>query len=81
MPFFKSTSRRSKDTSPGGGDGDAKGGKPAVPRMNLDEAASKIEARQRGKLARKKTESMKAHRALPADNPFAALLKKCLPCL
>ena len=80
MPFFKSTSRKSKGTPPGGDDGDGKG-KSAVPAIDMEAAAAKIEARQRGKMARKKTESMKADRSHYNADPFAALLKKCLPCL
>mmetsp|Transcript_1757 Transcript_1757/g.3542 ORF Transcript_1757/g.3542 Transcript_1757/m.3542 type:complete len:95 (+) Transcript_1757:62-346(+) len=49
-----------------------------IPELDLDKAAAVIEARQRGKMARRKTEGLKAFRIMEDDEGFLA---KCLPCL
>jgi len=54
------------------------GGGVSLPPLDLDKAAAIIEARQRGKMARRKTEGLLAFRAPIDDDSFLA---KCLPCL
>jgi hypothetical protein len=51
----------------------------AMPNLDLEKAASVIESHQRGKIARARTNGLKAHREVPGG-PFDALTK-CLPCL
>lgn len=54
----------------------------AMPALDLDKAAAVIEARQRGKMARRKTEGLKAYRASPDEGgPLADFMAKCMPCL
>jgi hypothetical protein len=53
----------------------------SLPSLDLEHAASVIEARQRGNMARKKTTGLKAHRDMAADQGFMGVLAKCLPCL
>ena len=74
MGFFGKSKKPDETPRPAG---EAK--KP--PALDLEGAASKIEACTRGKLARKQTSSMKAHREREAETPIAAALAKCLPCL
>lgn len=92
VAFFSKRSKSKKadelltPTSAGASGSEAKvkaSGGVSLPTLDLEKAAQVIEARARGVMARRKTTGLKAHRGgTPSDeNPLAAFLAKCMPCL
>lgn len=74
------TSKRPNRDGPATVPGEAASSSP-VPKIDVDKAASIIEKRARGNLARQQTSMLKAHREMEKEAAESNPFYKCLTCL